>query len=144
MTVLDHRPYLPFMPSVTVLRLTHGGEHRVYSLVVNRVYASQYLLLFQDGAALPEQDTMSVYSTLVNGFPNLFVDLDLDHAPGFLSDLAAVNAEKDWIRFEAEYAILRNSPKFWSFYDWLNDWNFSSRGDIAGWLDLDYYDAPQR
>jgi hypothetical protein len=87
---------------------------------------------------------MSVYSTLVNGFPNLFVDLDLDHAPGFLSDLAAVNAEKDWIRFEAEYAILRNSPKFWSFYDWLNDWNFSSRGDIAGWLDLDYYDAPQR
>jgi hypothetical protein len=144
MTVLDHRPYLPLMPSVTVLRLTHGGEHRVYALVVNRAYASQYLLLFQDGAALPEQDTMSVYSTLANGFPNLFVDLDLDHAPGFLSDLAAVSTKNDWKRFETKYAILRNSPKFWSFYDWLNDWNFSSRGDNAGWLDLSYYDAPEK
>lgn len=144
MTVLDHRPYLPFMPSVTVLRLTHGGEPRVYSLVVNHAYASQYLLLFQDAAALPEQDTMSVYPNLANGFPNLFVDLDLDRAPGFLKDLAAVSTENGWGRFETEYAILRNSPKFWPFYDWLNDWNFSSRGDDAGWLDLSYYDAPER
>jgi len=144
MTVLDHRPYLPFMPSVTVLRLTHGGEHRVYSLVVNRAYASQYLLLFQDGAALPEQDTMSVYPTLVNGFPNLFVDLDLDRAPAFLGGLASVKSEKDWKELETEFAILRNSPKFWAFYDWLNHWNFATRGRQAGWLDLTYYDAPER
>ena len=142
-TVLDHRPYLPFMPSVTVLRLTHGDEHRVYSLVVNRAYASQYLLLFQNGALLPGEDTLSVYATLVNGFPNLFVDLDLDRAPAFLSGLAAVDSEADWKKLTTDFAILRNSPKFWPFYDWLNHWNFSTRGDIAGWLDLTYYDAPE-
>ncbi len=79
----------------------------------------------------------------MNGFPNLFVDLDLDRAPAFLSGLAAVESETDWKKLATDFAILRNSPKFWSFYDWLNQWNFATRGDIAGWLDLTYYDAPE-
>ena len=99
--------------------------------------------MFQNGVALPNDDTLSVYSTLVNGFPNLFVDLDLDKAPGFLSELATVKNEADWHRLESRYAILRNSRKFWTFYDWINDWNFRERGDDAGWLDLMYYDAPE-
>jgi hypothetical protein len=133
-----------FLPSVTVLRLNHRGEQRVYSLIANRVYASQYTLLFQNGQARPKEDTMSVYPTLVNGFPNLFVNLDLTQAPGFLSDLSAVKTEDDWHQLESRYAILRNSEQFWPFYDWLNDWNFRERSDEAGWLDLTYYDAPQR
>ena len=43
-----------------------------------------------------------------------------------------------------QYVILRNSERFWPFYDWLNNWNFHVRGDDAGWLDLTYYDAPER
>jgi hypothetical protein len=143
MTAVDHRPFVRFLPSVTVLRLNHDGKRRIYSLIANRVYASQYTLLFQNGQAMPSLDTMSVYRTLVNGFPNLFVDLDLTRAPGFLHDLSAVRNEDDWRRLESRYAILRNSEQFWPFYDWLNDWNFSNRGDEAGWLDLIYYDAPE-
>ncbi len=143
MTAVDHRPFVRFLPSVTVVRLSHDGERRVYSLVANRAFASQYTILFQDGQAMPEEDTMSVYPTLVNGFPNLFVDLDLAQAPGFLRDLSAVETEADWHRWKRRYGILRNSEQFWPFYDWLNDWNFSQRGDAAGWLDLTYYDAPE-
>jgi hypothetical protein len=143
LTAIDHRPYAHILPSVIVLRLNHHGEHRIYSLVANHVYETQYTLLFQNGVALPNDDTMSVYSTLVNGFPNLFVDLDLNKAPGFLSELDAVKNEADWHRLESRYAILRNSGKFWTFYDWINDWNFRERGDDAGWLDLMYYDAPE-
>jgi hypothetical protein len=44
----------------------------------------------------------------VNGFPNLFVDLDLEQAPGFLSDLAAV-ASRRLATLRERYAILRNS-----------------------------------
>lgn len=143
LTALDHRPFVRFLPSVTVLRLNHAGDQRIYSLVANRVFASQYTLLFQDGEALPNEDTMSVYPTLVNGFPNLFMDLDMAQAPGFLTGLSAVKTEDDWQRLESRYAILRNSEQFWPFYDWLNDWNFSERGDAAGWLDLTYYDAPE-
>ncbi len=144
LTAVDDRRFPRFLPSVTVLRLNHKGERRVYSLVANHVYASQYTLLFQNGQARPKEDTMSVYPTLVNGFPNLFVDIDLAQAPGFLGDLAAVKTEEDWRRLESRYGILRNSERFWPFYDWLNAWNFSERGDDAGWLDLIYYDAPER
>jgi len=144
LTAVDQRRFLRFLPSVMVLRLNHGGEQRVYSLVANRVFASQWTLLFQNGAARPNEDTMSVYPTLVNGFPNLFLDLDLAQAPSFLSDLAAVSTDDGWRRFQERYAILRNSKRFWPFYDWLNGWNFSERGDEAGWLDLTYYDAPER
>ncbi len=128
---------------LTVLRLNHRGEQRIYSLVANRVYASQWTLLFQNGQALPNEDTMSVYPTLVNGFPNLFVDLDLAQAPDFLRDLAAVETDDAWRRFRERYAILRNSEYYWPVYDWLNDWKLSERGDAAGWLDLTYYDAPE-
>jgi hypothetical protein len=143
LTATEGLPFVPYLPSVIVLRLTHGDEHRIYSLIANRVFASQYTLVFQDGEALPEKDSMSVYPTLVNGFPNLFVDLDLHQAPGFLTDLSAVTTESDWTRFKARYGILRNSEAFWPFYDWLNDWNFRTRGDLAGWLDLTYYDTPE-
>jgi hypothetical protein len=143
LTATEGLAFVPQLPSVIVLRLTHGEEHRVYSLIANRVYATQYTLLFQNGEAMPKKDSMSVYRTLVNGFPNLFVDLDLQQAPAFLTDLRAVATEADWTRFERRYGILRNSEAFWPFYDWINDWNFKTRGDLAGWLDLTYYDAPE-
>ncbi len=143
MTAVDQRGFVRFLPSVMVLRLNHGGERRVYSLVANRVYASQWTLLFQNGQALPEEDTLSAYPTLVNGFPNLFIDLDLDQAPDFLRDLAAVTTDDAWRRFQDRYVIARNSERFWPFYDWINDWNFKTRGADAGWLDLSYYDAPE-
>jgi len=133
--------FVPYLPSVIVLRLKHGDRHRVYSLIANRAYKSQFTLVFQNGQALPEEDTMSVYPTLVNGFPNLFVDLDLADAPRFLANLRAVQSEDDWQQFAARYGILRNSEHFWPYYDWLADWNVSNRGDVAGWLDLTYYDT---
>ena len=120
-----------------------GDEHRVYSLIANRAYRSQYTLVFENGESMPEKDSMSVYPTLVNGFPNLFVDLDLKDAPSFLVDLKAVASKADWSAFKKRYGILRNSQAFWPFYDWINAWNFAQRGELAGWLDLTYYDAPE-
>lgn len=148
LTAVQGQPFVPEMPSVLVLRLNRAegppeDRHRVYSLVANRVYKSQYTLMFQNGQALPDEDTLSLYPTLVNGFPNLFVDLDLADAQRFLADLRAVESNDDWKGFAARYGILRNSPQFWAFYDWINRWNLQNRGDSAGWLDLSYYDTPE-
>ncbi|WP_462321580.1 fatty acid cis/trans isomerase [Halochromatium sp.] len=143
LTAVEGLSFVPQLPSVIMLRLNQGDEHRVYSLIANRAYKSQYTLVFENGEAMPKKDSMSVYPTLVNGFPNLFVDLDLEDAPGFLVDLSAVETSDDWTAFKKRYGILRNSSEFWSFYDWINAWNFDQRGDLAGWLDLTYYDAPE-
>ncbi len=152
LTAVKGLPFVPHLPSVLLVRVNGpsdgsdaaaGSTQRVYSLVANRVYKSQFTLVFQDGQALPEADTLSVYPTLVNGFPNLFIDLDLADAPRFLSDLGTVDSGEDWRRFAARYGILRTDERFWPFYDWINRWNVEHRGAAAGWLDLTYYDAPE-
>ena len=140
LTVTSRYKFPRFLPSVILLKLNHGDESRVYSLIANRVYASQDTLVFQDGTALPDQDTMSVYETLIGGFPNLFMELELEQAPQFLTELRAIQTLEDWTRFLYRYGILRNSKRFWPMYDWFNAWNFSHRTIQAGYLDLSYYD----
>jgi len=129
-----------FLPSVVLLRLKHGQVSRVYSLIANRVYKTQFDMLFQNGEALPDEDTMSVYPTIVGGFPNLFMELDLAQAPAFLKELRSVQTLEDWTALRNRYGILRNSERLWSSLDWFNDWNFKNRGEEAGYLDLSYYD----
>ncbi|MTV29818.1 hypothetical protein GJ654_02280 [Rhodoblastus acidophilus] len=129
-----------FLPSVVLLRLNHGHESRVYSLIANRVYKTQFDLFFQNGEALPDEDTMSVYPTLVGGFPNLFIELDLAQAPAFLNELRSVQMLDDWKALRNRYGVLRNSERFWPALDWFNEWNFRHRGEEAGYLDLSYYD----
>ncbi|WP_295448634.1 fatty acid cis/trans isomerase [uncultured Thiodictyon sp.] len=143
LTVIKGKAFTRYLPSVTLLRLKRGAQSRVYSLVVNRVFKSQFTLLFQDGEAVPDLYSLSVYPTIINGFPNLFVELDMDQAAPFLSALSAVASPADWEAFKERYAILRNSARLWPFYDWINDWNFSHRKAEAGVLDLTYYDTPE-
>jgi hypothetical protein len=140
LTVVEGQPFTRFLPSVILLRLDGEGASRVYSLVANRVYKSQYTLMFQDGQAVPELYSLSAYPSIVNGFPNLFVHLDLDQAGPFLRDLSRVASAADWDAFAARYGILRNSAALWPFYDWINAWSFAERRSEAGYLDLSYYD----
>ena len=140
LTVTTNFKFPRFLPSVTLLKLNHGKASKLYSLIANRVYASQDTLVFQNGTALPDQGTMSVYDNLIGGFPNLFMELELTQAPQFLMDLQGIQTLDDWKVLKYKYGILRNSERFWSTYDWFNDWNFSQRGIQAGYLDLSYYD----
>ena len=129
-----------FLPSVVLLRLNSGRESRVYSLIANRVYKTQFDMFFQNGEALPDEYTMSVYPTVIGGFPNLFMELDLAQAPAFLQELRSVQTIDQWNALRNRYGVLRNSARFWPALDWLNEWNFKHRGEEAGYLDLSYYD----
>lgn len=140
LTVSTAYKFPRFLPSVLLLRLNDGDDSRVYSLVANRVYKTQFSMFFQNGEALPDEYTMSVYPNIVGGFPNLFVELDIARAPAFLRELRAVETLDQWNAFRDRYGVLRNSARFWPTLDWLNDWNFKHRGEEAGHLDLSYYD----
>lgn len=129
-----------FLPSVILLKLDHGSHSRVYSLIANRAYKTQFDLLFQNGEELPDDDTMSVYPTVIGGFPNLFLEMSLKNAPEFLRGLRDAQTRDDWNRLRERFAVARNSAGFWATYDWLNAWNVQHRHDDAGWLDLSYYD----
>ena len=140
LTTTTHYRFPRFLPSVVLLRLNHGAESRVYSLIANRAYKTQFDMVFQNGEALPDEDTLSVYPTIIGGFPNLLMEFDLAQAADFLRSLRAVETLEDWAAVRNRYGILRNSERFWPALDWFNDWNFSHRGEDAGYLDLSYYD----
>jgi len=140
LTVTADYKFPSFLPSLIMLKLNSGNDSRMYSLVTNRVYKTQYTILFENGEALPDLDTMSVYEDVVGGFPNLFVELDLAQAADFVRELGAVETLEDFLAFRDKYAVLRNSAEFWETYDWFNAWNFEHRGTAAGVFDLSYYD----
>lgn len=140
LTVTTRYRFPRFLPSVTLVKLDHGSETRVYSLIANRVYASQDTLFFQNNTALPDEYTLSVYEGVVGGFPNLFMVLDISRARAFVETLKAVDSAEDWIALKHRYGVLRNSDRFWALYDWFNAANAQQRGIGAGILDLSYYD----
>ena len=130
-----------FLPSVILLRLKNPEGHaRVYSLVANRVYETQDTILFQNGQELPHLYTMSIYPTIIGGFPNYFLEMELEQSAEFLRGLRNVQTLQDWNRLRDRYGVLRNSPRFWPTYDWFTAWNKKHRGIYAGYLDLSYYD----
>ncbi len=135
----DHK-FPRYLPSVDLLKLTNGDEVRVYSLIANRVYASQDTILFQNGQELPHLYTMSIYPTLIGGFPNYFFEMELSEAGDFLRGLRDVTSQAGWNRLRDRYGILRNDERFWPAYDWFTKWNADNRGVEAGYLDLSYYD----
>ena len=140
MTVTTRFKFPRFMPSMIILKLNQGDESRLYTLVVNRVYKTQYTMLFQDGEALPDLYTLSVYPTVVGGFPNLFMELDLAEAAAFIQEMRNVESLDDFLEFRDRYSVLRNQEDFWDTYDWFNAWNFEHRREEAGVFDLSYYD----
>jgi len=99
-----------------------------------------YPVLSRGGEPLDGEDTLSVYPTAIGGDPNLLMEIDLAPAGAFVDELASVRSLQDWNAFRDRYAVLRNSERFWAVYDWMNDWNFSHRGDEAGAFDLSDYD----
>ncbi|QDU61684.1 Fatty acid cis/trans isomerase (CTI) [Planctomycetes bacterium Pan216] len=128
------------LPSITFLKVTDGKDDALYTLVANRSYDFNDIIFDQNGAYQPKYNTMSVYHGLVGDFPNLFMEVDLEHAPAFLQELKAIDSMEDWVKWKYKYGILRNSDIFWSSYDFYNGWNFQHRGVDAGHYDLIYYD----
>ena len=139
-TMTDQYKFPRYLPSLILIKLNHGEESRFYSLVVNRVYETQYSLVFENGEALPNLYTVSVYPTVVGGFPNLFMEFDLSQAGDFIQGLRGVESQKEFLRFRDQYAVLRNEEGVWPLYDWFNAWNFEHRPRTAGVFDLSYYD----
>ena len=141
-------PYARYLPNLAVLRV--GGEAGwVYTLVANRGYEFHNLILFEDLARDPEQDTVSVNRGLMGAYPELFVDVPLHRAHEFLDQIHDVESQSDWQALLTHYKhgkmgqdirfLQRDAPEFWAFLDWLHEWNVRDAPVEAGILDVSEY-----
>ena len=158
--------YAAWLPATVIARVqAASGDARVYSFIGNRAYVSHDVELNSSSkesssARLPANDTISVYQGVVGDRPDLFLDIPLETTQGkhgpiganeFLQAMQKVTNENHREAFKAikdEYGVLRNSSKFWPFYDWMHNWmvhhdNVFGPGIVyAGVLDLLQYDPP--
>lgn len=158
--------YAAWLPATTIARVGGAGvDARVYSFVGNRAYLSHNLWALSSSeeaapARKPQGDTVSIYKGVVGDRPELFLDIPLESQSGktgsvgakeFLDLVQRMNNENHaqiFTKIYNDYAIQRNSSKFWPFYDWLHKWmihndNTFGPGIVyAGILDLLRYDPP--
>lgn len=158
--------YATWLPATVIARV--GGSAntaRVYSFIGNRAYRAHDLWALSSSDEYapmrkPEGDTLSIYKGVVGDRPELFLDIPLSSqysqegiigAQQFLDLVQRINKENHvqmFAKIYNDYAIKRNSSKFWPFYDWLHEWmmrndNSFGRGIVyAGILDLLRYDPP--
>ncbi len=161
------RRFAAQLPASVIVRVHDGaGNYRLYSINGNRGYKSHNIsLLSSSETSAPlrdaQRDTVSIYRGIVGDFPQLFLDLELAPAPGpdgrsgpsardFLLAVHGMNPGNGgtvMTRIHQQFAIQRNSQKFWPFVDWLHAWMANHESDLgpghiyAGILDLSRYDV---
>jgi hypothetical protein len=143
-------PYARYLPNLTVVRV--ANQH-VYTIVANRGYAYHNQVFMEDLARRPELDTLSVNRGLTGSRPELFIDVPMPRALDFLRALTSVDSETAWLTLLDAYAlgsggeeaqlIRRDTPEFWSFLDWMNEWNVAQHPVTAGLLDVSEYLWPR-
>jgi|GEM_PF-4767123 len=131
-------PFVRFLPNVSYVRL--GGKD-VYTLLTNRGYMRDKLIFIEKFSRRPEKDELVVVRGLLSATPELFFDVERADGEKFLSELQSVKSKTDWDAFKKQWAVLRDSPKFWSSYDWFNQYSYTQYPKEAGILDLNYYDT---
>ena len=158
--------YAAWLPATVLARVQSAdGDARVYSFIGNRAYVSHDIELNSSSketssARLPANDTISIYHGVIGDRPDLFLDIPLETKQGkhgpiganeFFQSIAKITNENHREALKVikdEYGVLRNSSKFWPFYDWMHRWmvshdNIFGPGVVyAGVLDLMQYDPP--
>ncbi|MBF0314211.1 MAG: fatty acid cis/trans isomerase [Oligoflexia bacterium] len=131
--------YPRYFPNIAYVRIG-GANGELYSLTTQRAYSPHKLSLFEKSSRRPDDDVIHAYHGLMGIAPELFFDLSFENASSFLKELQAVHDPESSAAFFSKYKIARNSPKFWSFADWLHAWQEKNMPIEGGILEFRFYD----
>src|SRR5262249_23890740 len=134
-------PFGQYFPNVMHVRL--GGEH-LYTLLAVRSHRPDKIGTGEAAARTREHDYMVAIPGFAAYEAHLSAALPWERAAAFLNDLGAVNDQASWNRFAASYKIGRNSPQFWSFVDWMHQWQATHIPVRAGLMELRVYDKDEK
>ena len=129
--------FVQFLPNVVHMRV--GGD-KLYSLFVQRSHKNDKMGGLELRSRTPKNDVLRASDSVIGPLPHLFIDLALEDASSFLTEMQAIEKLDDWVAFSNKYKIERNDPKFWEFFDWIHQWMSKNMKEEAGILDIRDYD----
>ncbi len=120
------------------LKLSNGKYMPIF-LVVNRWHDNVNSLFNKYDSTKSDKDTIDFLYVNAGSYPNMFVDVDYTQLPDFF-DL--INNYEDSDKYNAKiekYFISRSDEKFWTTYDWFQDYLNKYDPLKTGLYDLNRY-----
>lgn len=121
--------------SVMMLKNQQAGTNGYFSILRNRAFTNISHLVGDEDRRLPEEDSLSVHPGFLGSYPNVYLEIDVEHLQAFVEQAEQLAADADFAALLDQYGVRRTDPEFWSFSDEVQT---AARQDpIAGGL-LDY------
>jgi hypothetical protein len=133
---LQRQKFARYLPNILYLKL----ENKAYTLLLNRSFKFNDMILGMNMAPEPQYDSISFVKGLFGDRPELFLEISLNDSSLFLKRLLAVNSEADWLELKKRYAIKRNDVKIWTMLDWFHSYDKNFDLVEAGVIDMNQYD----
>jgi len=106
---------LPEAAFLTVRGTGKGNVH--FTLLVNRAHRNVAVVTGEDRRLLPDEDTLSLMTGFVGGYPNVFLEVEAKDLPAFVSSVRGLASESDFDGLFKRYGIPRTSARFWAHSD---------------------------
>ncbi|NOQ63510.1 MAG: isomerase [Methyloprofundus sp.] len=132
---------LGLLPEMSMIRVrtTKPSKDLVYTVLVNRKFASVAFIVGEDFLRQKEQDTLTVVPGFLGSYPNIFFDVQQAQLDEFVTVIERVETAADKDAFYAKFGVRRTHPKIWDYVDWFSEQHIKDRGIEAGVLDLSRY-----
>lgn len=135
-----HVPGIGQFPEMAFLRVVHGDERTIYSLVRNRAHSN---VAFMAGESLryePERDTLTIHPGILGSFPNFMFEVDAKEVSLFALALAQAETPEAFTRVVERWGIRRTHPRFWDILHDVTAWHREHAPLEAGVFDINRYE----
>lgn len=131
---------LQFLPELTFIRVKHGDDRTVYSLIRNRYHTNVAFLFGESLRYKPENDSLTVYPSIAGSYPNFIFDIDTDELEVFEKSLMEAKSEEAFDALVQNWGVRRTHPKFWQIFHDFTQWQREQNPIDAGVFDANRYE----
>ncbi len=133
--------FAKYLPDAGYVRIKlPDGLMKVYTLIHNKEHFNVSFLIYENVRRDFEKDSVNFIPGFAASYPNIYFDVAASDLPKFIKELKSLNGDrKSWKTLLKNFGVLRSSPAFWPFNDWLRE-NAKAVDPIEGApLDLNRY-----
>lgn len=128
---------LDTFPEASILRVDGAdGQHHYFTLLHNKSYSNISQLLDDAERRRPAEDNLTVVPGIIGAYPNAFFKTTTASLNDFVSQVARMRTEADYIQLLDQFGIRRTNPDFWAYSDELQRY-YIQREPVSGGV-LDY------
>ncbi len=92
--------------AISTSRCSSTARHRNVAVVMG-----------EDRRLLPDEDTLSVLTGFVGGYPNVFLEVDAKELPAFVNSVRDLASDADFDGLFQRYGLRRTDARFWAHSD---------------------------